>query len=91
MKKVADKWKLILFLFLYLYKVIWYKLDNVILKLPKKNDKKWKMICFLKKKKYEKNDELLKNENNEKWWKNDMLNRLMEAINSTLTMTTPDC
>ena len=66
-------------------------MDDVILKLPKKNDKKWKMICFLKKKKNEKNDELLKNENNEKWWKNDMLNRLMEAINSTLTMTTPDC
>ena len=50
-----------------------------------------KLFVFLKKKKYEKNDELLKNENNEKWWKNDMLNRLMEAINSTLTMTTPDC
>ena len=78
MKKVADKWKLILFLFLYLYKVIWYKLDDVILKLPKKNDKKWKMICFLKKKKYEKNDELLKMKimkNDEKmtcwtdWWR----------------------
>ena len=56
--------------------------------------KKWQKMkndLFLKKKKYEKNNELLKNENNEKWWKNDMLNRLMEAINSTLTMTTPDC
>ena len=90
MKKVADKWKQILFLFLYLYKVIWYKLDDVILKLPKKMTKNEKWFVFSKKK-YEKNDELLKNENNEKWWKNDMLNRLMEAINSTLTMTTPDC
>ena len=90
MKKVADKWKLILFLFLYLYKVIWYKLDDVILKLPKKMTKNEKWFVSSKKK-YEKNDELLKNENNEKWWKNDMLNRLMEAINSTLTMTTPDC
>ena len=61
------------------------------LEVTKKKWKKMKNDLFFKKKKYEKNDELLKNENNEKWWKNDMLNRLMEAINSTLTMTTPDC
>ena len=61
------------------------------LEVTKKKWQKMKNDLFFKKKKYEKNDELLKNENNEKWWKNDMLNRLMEAINSTLTMTTPDC
>ena len=64
MKKVADKWKLILFLFLYLYKVIWYKLDDVILKLPKKMTRNEKSIVFSKKKR--KNDEPLKNQNNEK-------------------------
>ena len=64
MKKVADKWKLIIFLFLYLYKVIWYKLDDVILKLPKKMTRNEKSFVFSKKK--WKNDESLKNQNNEK-------------------------
>ena len=64
MKKVADKWKLILFLFLHLYKVIWYKLDDVILKLPKKMTRNEKSFVFSKKKR--KNDEPLKNQNNEK-------------------------
>ena len=47
-----------IFLFLYFYKVIWYNLDNGILKLPKKWWKMKKHFCFFPKN--EKNNEPLK-------------------------------
>ena len=66
-KKEAAKWNLIYFfsISLFFLKVIWYNLDNVVLKLHKKVTKNEKSFVFSKKN--EENDELLK-----KWkiWKN---------------------
>ena len=66
-KKEAAKWKLIYFFSISLsfLKVIWYNLDNVVLKLHKKVTKNEKSFVFSKKN--EENDEPLK-----KWktWKN---------------------